>query len=66
LGKNIKAITSFPTPNKIKDVRAFIGLTSYYRKYINNFPKIASPLTSLTKKDNKFVLGKEKVELLKF
>ncbi|CAI6375922.1 unnamed protein product [Macrosiphum euphorbiae] len=62
LEKNIKAITSFPTPNKIKDLRAFILLTSYYRKYINNFAKIASPLTSLTKKDNKFVWGKEQVE----
>ncbi|CAI6345109.1 unnamed protein product [Macrosiphum euphorbiae] len=62
LEKNIKAITSFPIPNKIKDVRAFIGLTSYYRKYINNFAKIANPLTSLTKKDNKFVWGKEQVE----
>ncbi|KAL4126303.1 hypothetical protein QTP88_010525 [Uroleucon formosanum] len=54
LEKNIKAITQFPIPTKVKDVRAFVGLTSYYRKYIKNFAKIASPLTDLTKKDNKF------------
>jgi len=54
LEKNIKAITQFPIPTKVKDVRAFIGLTSYYRKYIKNFAKIACPLTDLTKKDNKF------------
>jgi len=54
LEKNIKAIKHFPIPTKIKDVRAFIGLTSYYRKYIKHFAKIATPLTDLTKKENKF------------
>jgi len=54
LEKNVEAIKKFPIPKKVKDVRSFIGLTSYYRKYILNFAKIASPLTDLTKKENKF------------
>jgi hypothetical protein len=41
-------------PKKVKDVRSFIGLTSYYRKYIKNFAKIANPLINLTKNENKF------------
>lgn len=62
LEKNIKTVTSFPTPKKIKDIRVFMGLTSYYRKYINNFAKITNSLTSLTKKDNKFSWGNEQEE----
>jgi len=57
LDKNIRAITNFPIPRKVKDVRAFVGLTSYYRKYIKHFAKIASPLTDLTKTANKFHWG---------
>ena len=59
LGKNIEAIVKFPVPKKIKDVRAFIGLTSYYRKFIKNFAKITNPLTNLTKKEKKFNWGNE-------
>ena len=57
LERNVETIKKFPKPQKVKDVRAFIGLTSYYRKYIKNFAKIANPLTDLTKKDNKFIWG---------
>lgn len=57
LERNVRAIENFPIPKKVKDVRAFVGLTSYYRKYIKNFAKIASPLTDLTKKENKFNWG---------
>jgi hypothetical protein len=51
LERNIEAVKKFPKPNKIKDVRAFIGLCSYYRKYIKKFSKIANPLINITKKD---------------
>jgi len=60
LERNVKAITNFPIPKKIKDVRSFIGLTSYYRKYIENFAKIANPLTELTKKDIQFNWSKKR------
>jgi len=57
LERNVVAIKQFPIPKKVKDVRSFIGLTSYYRKYIKNFAKIAGPLIDLTKKENKFSWG---------
>ena len=37
--------------DSIEKVRSFLGLCSYYRKFIQNFSKIATPLTDLTKKD---------------
>src|SRR5436190_16279062 len=46
----LKAIREFPTPTKVKDVQSFIGLAGYYRKFIEDFSKIAKPLTKLTKK----------------
>jgi len=43
----IKAIINWPVP---KDVRSFMGITSYYRKFIEGFSKIVNPITSLQKK----------------
>ncbi|KMQ82059.1 enzymatic polyprotein endonuclease reverse, partial [Lasius niger] len=50
----LTAIKEFPTPKKVKDVQLFIGLAGYYRKFIEDFSKIAKPLTKLTKKAEKF------------
>lgn len=46
----IEAVTDFPRPITKKQVRAFLGLTGYYRKFIPMFADIARPLTDLTKK----------------
>ena len=43
-----------PTPHCLRDVRAFYGLASYYRRFVKNFASIAEPLTRLTKKGNNF------------
>ncbi|UYV71389.1 hypothetical protein LAZ67_8002928, partial [Cordylochernes scorpioides] len=51
---NIKAIRDFPRPKKIKEVQSFLGMCSYYRKFIKGFSKIADPLTSLIKKNVPF------------
>ena len=48
------AVTSWPVPTSIKDVRSFLGLCSYYRKFIKNFAGIASPLHALTGKYARF------------
>ena len=40
----VSAIKEFPQPQKIKDVQAFLGLTGYYRRFIQNYAKIAEPL----------------------
>ena len=50
----VSAIQSMGPPQNIRDVRSFLGMTSYYRKYVPNFSKIAKPLNALTKKNARF------------
>lgn len=49
----IKAILDYPIPRTTKDIRGFLGLLGYYRKFIKDFAKITKPLTSCLKKDAK-------------
>ncbi len=49
------AVQDWPTLRTVKDVRAFLGLASYYRCCIPNFASVATPLTGLMKKDAKLV-----------
>jgi hypothetical protein len=51
----IDAVLHFPTPKTVTNVRSFLGLTGYYRKYLREYSRIASPLFELTKKDMAFV-----------
>ena len=46
----IEAIESFPTPTTKKEVRVFLGLSGYYRKFIPNYSSLAAVLTDLTRK----------------
>jgi hypothetical protein len=50
LGK-VEAVLRFPTPKNVTGVRSFLGLTSYYRKYIKGYSNLAGPLFELTRKD---------------
>jgi hypothetical protein len=40
----VKAVSEFPQPKKVKDVQSFLGLTGYYRRFIQGYAKIAEPL----------------------
>jgi hypothetical protein len=53
--EKIEAIMDWPTPRNVTDVRSFMGLAGYYRRFIEGFSKIAHPITSLQKKNIKFV-----------
>ena len=46
----VRAMVEWPKPMSVKDVRSFLGLASFYRKFVWHFNEIAAPLTDLTKK----------------
>ena len=52
--KKIEAVKEWPQPRTSKQVKAFLGLASYYRRFIPEFSTIAKPLTMLTSVKNKF------------
>ena len=52
--QKIEAIVNWKPPTNVSKVRSFLGLAGYYRKFDEGFSKIATPLTNLLKKDQKF------------
>ena len=54
----VKALQEFPIPTNLTKSRLFIGLVSYYCRFVENLSKIASPITELTEKGCPFVWDK--------
>jgi hypothetical protein len=51
----VQEVLDWKAPTSVHEVRSFLGLASYYRRFILDFPKIAKPMTRLLQKDEKFV-----------
>ena len=47
-------MVSWKPPKNVSEVRSFLGLARYYRKFVEGFSRIAAPLTKLTRKDVKY------------
>ena len=58
----VLAITAFPMPKTVKQIRRFIGMANWYRTFIKNFATIASPLTDCTSKRIPFHLTPAAIE----
>jgi hypothetical protein len=51
----LSGVTDWPRPEKVKQVQAFFGFANFYRRFIQDFAKLAKPLTILTKKDQLWI-----------
>merc|ERR1712105_18154 len=48
LPEKVQAIQQYPTPQDLYQLRSFLGLTSYYRRFIKNYSELSAPLSALT------------------
>nr|GEZ19210.1 hypothetical protein [Tanacetum cinerariifolium] len=56
----VEAITKWPRPTTVTEVRSFLGLAGYYRRFVKGFSLLALPLTKLMRKGEKFVWNEER------
>lgn len=54
---NLKAISNFPVPKNFKNIQSFLGLTAYFRRFIEGYSIIAKPLTDFLRKNVEFTFG---------
>ena len=57
--KKVDRVLSQPEPKNVKDIRKFLGLVNYYRRFIKDFAQVARPMNMLTRKDMKWQQRKE-------
>ena len=55
----VEGVLKWPTPQCVRDVRKFLGLANYYRRFVKDFAKVALPMNRLTRKDEKWKWGEE-------
>ncbi|GJV35816.1 reverse transcriptase domain-containing protein [Tanacetum coccineum] len=58
----VDVIAKLPHPTSVKGIRSFLGHTGFYRRFIQDFSKIAWPMTHLFGKDTPFIFSKECIE----
>ena len=52
--EKVEAVISWERPKSVFEIRSFLGLAGYYRRFIEDFSRIAAPMTKLTRKEVKF------------
>ncbi|CAB0040138.1 unnamed protein product [Trichogramma brassicae] len=52
--RKVEATSNWPRPTNVKQIRQYLGTTGYYRRFIKDYARIASPLSNLTKKNKPF------------
>lgn len=57
--KSIEPILNYKAPRNVEELRKWLGMTGYYRKWICSYSKLIHPLVTLTKKDQRWTWGKE-------
>src|SRR6202453_3207540 len=57
--KKVEGVQNWPRPKKVKEVQAFLGFANFYRHFVKDFAKIATPLNCLTQKDQEWQWGKD-------
>ena len=57
--EKVDGVLSWPEPKNVKDIRKFLGLANYYRRFIKDFAQVTRPMNMLTRKDVKWKWGSE-------
>ena len=57
--KKVSDVLSWKPPKDVSEIRSFLGMAGYYRRFIEGFSKLAKPMTVLLEKNAKFVWTKQ-------
>lgn len=57
--QKLKAVENFPIPKSLKHIQSFLGLTGFFRKFIENYAIKSAPLSDLLKKETEFIFGEK-------
>ena len=55
----IQAVRDWPIPRTVTEIKSFLGLAGYYRRFVQDFSRIAAPLTRLTRKGERYIWTEE-------